>query len=146
MKIKIRGLNDNETYCCSPDELKALFKGENIDMYFGLQISRNPLKNSTHYRVSKKSNNIVILNICSFKAFEGEGWLVTPIANFFILHKDIYTNEMREEFRMSILPAMKRFYGEHKNDVYNNDNGAAKMVISMNSNDEFIIEYTKKYF
>lgn len=48
MFIKNRGLNTNETYCCTKKDVKAVFCEENLNVYFGYSNihSRNEVENS----------------------------------------------------------------------------------------------------
>lgn len=65
----VRGLNSNETYCCKPNEVKAIFKNDKIDILFGTQISRDPIKNSVVYCLNKKNKGIAVAVIRAFRPY-----------------------------------------------------------------------------
>ncbi len=143
--FEVRGLNSNETYCCSPKEVKSLFKNEKIDIHFGYSLSRNPVKNSKYYLSEKKKNCIAVAYIRVFRPYKSvrNSWEDYSWAGFFILHKSMYTEELREEFRTKVLPYMKEFYDKHKDDDCTDANvGAAYLAVAI-ENDKFVFEETR---
>lgn len=137
----VRGLNSNETYCCKPNEVKAIFKNDKIDILFGTQISRDPIKNSVVYCLNKKNKGIAVAVIRAFRPYMSRfGWEEYSRVKFFILRKSMYSEKLQSEFEQNILPLMKLFYDKHKNDDGTDENaGAAELVIYI-ENGKFILD------
>lgn len=134
MRSKIRGLNPNETYCCTKEDVKAYFNNEDIDVYFGIfSFSRKEEENSRKYRINKKCNDIIIAKMvvhkrCINKLGSDSG----SSLKFFILNKITYPQELRLKFVTEVLPKLKEIYEKHKDDDIKVNRGALSVTIGLN--------------
>lgn len=137
MTIKMRGLNPNETYCCTKRELKAVFKETDIDVYFGYSISRQELQNNKAYSIDKKSDDRIVASMMVGKERAlPEGIMMGSSLRFFILDKKSFTEKDREIFGTEVLPKLHSIYQEHK-DEFDLINGLFCVVVGLSKSGEF---------
>lgn len=134
MRTEIRGLNPNETYCCTKEDVKAYFNKEDIDVHFGiLNLSRKEEENSRKYRLNKKCTDIIIAKMVVHKRYINEfGSDSGSYLSFFILNKITYPQELRLKFVSEVLPKLKEIYEKHKDDDIKANRGALSITIGLN--------------
>lgn len=145
MTIKMRGLNPNETYCCTKRDLKAVFKETDIDVYFGYSISRQEMQNNKTYRIDKKNNDRIAVSMMVGKKRElPEGITMGASLRFFILDKNSFTEKNREIFRAKVLPKLYDIYQEHK-DECDMINGLFCVVVGLSNSGEYNYYETRHF-
>lgn len=119
MIIKRRGLNPNETYCCTIRDVKQVFGKADIQVYFGYNICRKEKDNRKYYQSNKNFNDMLILKmkVCK-ETFQPtiSNWHYYSSIRFFILKKEAYNEVAYKKFIKEVLPKIYEKYEEHKYD------------------------------
>ncbi len=114
MIIKRRGLNPNETYCCTIRDVKQVFGKADIQVYFGYNICRKEKDNRKYYQSNKKFDEILVASMSLFNStFYNEMYW---IMHFFILEKKEYNENAYNKFIKEALPKLYKLYEQHKED------------------------------
>lgn len=118
MRTRIKGLNSNETYCCTKEDVKIFFGDADIDIYFGVfNMSRNEKENSIQYRPNKNCDDRIIAHMVVCKRYlSRHGLELNSYLSFFIMNKEGYSDGLRLQFVTEILPKLKELYEKHKED------------------------------
>lgn len=116
--IKIRGLNPNETYCCTKQDVLRFFdNAEDMSIDFGYSgfQSRNEKRDGYLNRRSCEKQFKVIarmdiydkggINLLSGKTF----------LSFYILNKEDFVSELIQKFKIQMLPQLFQLYSKYKN-------------------------------
>lgn len=132
MRTQIKGLNPNETYCCTKEDVKSFFSDADIKVIFGLyNMSRNERVNSKQYSPYKNCSDRIIARMVVHKRCVRFGLESCSYLSFFILNKEGYSEELRLKFVTEILPKLKEIYEKHKNDEYIEKHGAFNVTIGL---------------
>ena len=131
MRIQSKGLNPNETYCCTQKDVKSFFGDTDIEIFFGIfNISRNESLNSEKYRPHKTCDDRIIAKMVLHKrTIDCNGYNASPYISFFIMDKKGYTSEMRLKFISEVLPKLRELYDEHISGI--DDNGTFAVTVGI---------------
>ena len=131
--MKVRPLNRNEIYCCTPKSLKNLFREEDITIRFGEGISRNEEKNNRKYRPNKKCNDRILAFMVVRKSrLNRFGFMNSSYLRIFILNAEQQNFDLCERFESETLPILYRLYLAHKNDDDLANDGAFCVTVGLN--------------
>lgn len=120
MSIKVRGLNSDETFCCSKKEFKSIFGtiDEDFSVYFGdLPVfSRDEVKNGDKRKSVRQGYNnpekYVLLGMMIFREKDEFGHI--GFMWFSILKKAHYSETQRQKFLKKALPKIYDLYKKYK--------------------------------
>ena len=114
MKIQIKGLNSNEIYCCTQEDVKLTFGDTDIDVIFGgFNISRREKVNSEKFRPYKKCSDIIVAKMVIHKnEIKHHGLSLGSYLIFFIMDKKDFLNEYCQIFKKEVLPKLRLVYND----------------------------------
>ena len=147
MSIKVRGLNPDETFCCSKKDFLKVFGSvdEAFTVYFGgLGIySRDEVKNGDKRPCVRKGYNDPSHYILMGMTLEREAdqWGDIGFAWFTILKKEYYSEEKRQRFVKEMLPKIYELYKKYRGNkiLEETEYGRYRMSVAM-VGDKFVIE------
>ena len=120
MSIKVRGLNPDETFCCSKKDFLKVFGSvdEAFTVYFGgLGIySRDEVKNGDKRPCVRKGYNdpshYILMGMILEKEADRRGHI--GFASINILKKAYYSEERRQRFVKEMLPKIYELYKKNR--------------------------------
>ena len=147
MSIKVRGLNPDETFCCSKKDFLKVFGSvdEAFTVHFGglALYSRDGVKNGDKRPCIRKGYNDPSHYILMGMTLEREAdqWGDIGFAWFTILKKEYYSEEKRQRFVKEMLPKIYELYKKYRGNkiLEETEYGRYNMSVAMDG-DKFVIE------
>ena len=147
MSIKVRGLNPDETFCCSKKDFLKVFGSvdEAFTVHFGglALYSRDGVKNGDKRPCIRKGYNDPSHYILMGMTLESEAdqWGDIGFAWFTILKKEYYSEEKRQRFVKEMLPKIYELYKKYRGNkiLEETEYGRYRMSVAM-VGDKFVIE------
>ena len=147
MSIKVRGLNPDETFCCSKKDFLKVFGSvdEAFTVHFGglALYSRDGVKNGDKRPCIRKGYNDPSHYILMGMTLEREAdqWGDIGFAWFTILKKEYYSEEKRQRFVKEMLPKIYELYKKYRGNkiLEETEYGRYRMSVAM-VGDKFVIE------
>lgn len=132
MKIKMRKLNPNESYCCSLSEIKSIFQKDSIRIYMGRQQSRDEIVNSDLVRPNKTIKGMILaqIRVCA-KRINRFGLQNSSYVNLYILNKSDFSDSLHKKFLEEVLPVLKKFYDTYKDTNVKEMDRAPRLTVSL---------------
>ena len=147
MSIKVRGLNPDETFCCSKKDFLKVFGSvdEAFTVHFGglALYSRDGVKNGDKRPCIRKGYNDPSHYILMGMTLEREAdqWGDIGFAWFTILKKEYYSEEKRQRFVKEMLPKIYELYKKYRGNkiLEETEYGRYRMSVAM-VGDKSVIE------
>ena len=147
MSIKVRGLNPDETFCCSKKDFLKVFGSvdEAFTVHFGglALYSRDGVNNGDKRPCIRKGYNDPSHYILMGMTLEREAdqWGDIGFAWFTILKKEYYSEEKRQRFVKEMLPKIYELYKKYRGNkiLEETEYGRYRMSVAM-VGDKFVIE------
>lgn len=112
MEVHVRTLNAGETFCCSIKKAKEIFRETSVRLdfaYFGRSYAARTETSPAYYLKRDIQGRIISkMSMCI-----GEK---SPLLSFFILKKEFFSSELKNEYEQKYLPEFYHFYQENLND------------------------------
>ena len=147
MSIKVRGLNPDETFCCSKKDFLKVFGSvdEAFTVHFGglALYSRDGVKNGDKRPCIRKGYNdpshYILMGMILEKEADRRGHI--GFASINILKKAYYSEERRQRFVKEILPKIYELYKKYRGNkiLEETEYGRYRMSVAM-VGDKFVIE------
>ncbi len=147
MSIKVRGLNPDETFCCSKKDFLKVFGSvdEAFTVHFGglALYSRDGVKNGDKRPCIRKfyndPGNYVLMGVVLKREKDALGHIGFAYIN--ILKKSNYSEEKRQKFVKEMLPKIYELYKKYRGNkiLEETEYGRYNMSVAM-VGDKFVIE------
>ena len=106
MKVKVRPLNEGETFCCSLRKAKEVFRNTDVYLdfsYLGRDYS-TWAETPDAYFWKRNVKGRIVASMLTHSGTE------SPILSFYVVKEDIFPIECKMEFEQKYLPEFYRLY------------------------------------